>query len=228
MKNLTSFIFLILIVAYNAISQINLPVDQQNSMNENSIDIDVSENSFIDTRDNQKYKYVNIGGKQWMAENLNFKTPNSLTYNNKEKNGDAFGRLYNWEEAKCACPDKWRLPTEDEWKHLEAFIGLSSIVIDSTGWRGWPYGNMLKSKNRKTWLSDIHINAPNVGFDAIAGGVAYDSNYFANIGLGGYFWSATNYYSSFAWSRYLSYDKGEIFRNISVVTWCFSVRCIKD
>lgn len=228
MKKIISFIFLIVIVSYNVISQSNLAVVSETMSNENSSKIGVSENTFIDTRDNQQYKYVIIDGKKWMSENLNFKTSNSLTYDNKEKNGYVFGRLYNWKEAKCSCPDQWRLPTENDWKALEAYIGLTSKVIDSIGWRGEAYGNLLKRENNITWLSGIHINQPNVGFNAIAGGIAYDNNYFAYMGLGGYFWTATNYYSSFAWSRYLRYDKGEIFRHISITTWYLSVRCVKD
>lgn len=229
MQRIISFIFLIEFVIYtDAVSQINLTADSETATNISGSGIDVSINTFIDNRDNQQYKYINIGGKKWMAENLNFRTPKSLTYNNKENYGEVFGRLYDWKEANCACPDQWRLPTEDEWKALEASIGLNSNVIDSIGWRGGPYGNLLKNQNSKNWLSNILLNKPNLGFDADAGGIAYNSNYFAYKGLGGYFWTATNYYSSFAWSRYLRYDRGEIFRNISAVNWYLSVRCVKD
>jgi uncharacterized protein (TIGR02145 family) len=227
MKKIILLTTLVTILSYFTAIRSNSTGDSKTKTNESIISAGFPENTFIDKRDNQQYKYVIIAGKKWMAENLHFKTPNSLTYNNKEKNAEIFGRLYNWKEANCGCPDQWRLPTEDDWKALEASIGLNSKAIDSVGWRGGSFGNQLKS-NSKIWLTDIKINIPNVGFEAIPAGLAYSNNYFAYKGLGGYFWTATNYYSSFAWSRYLRHDKGEIFRNISAINWYLSVRCVKD
>jgi len=229
MNKITISIFLILAIArYSAMSQVNSSAGQDSLKNKSNTETDYSENSFIDSRDNQVYSFIEIDGKKWMAENLNFKSPKSLIYDNNEKNADTYGRLYTWEEAKCSCPENWRLPTEDEWQQLEKTIGLDQMTIDSIGWRGTPYGNVLKSKNNKTWLNSIHDSPKTSGFDGIAGGLAYNNDYFANIGLGGYYWTSTNYYSSFAWSRYLNYNKGDIFRNISIITWYFSVRCIQD
>lgn len=196
--------------------------------NQTSLDPRESENSFVDSRDNQEYKYVNINGIQWMADNLNYKSQNSLTYNNNERNSEVYGRLYNWKEAKSVCPSDWRLPTEDDWQQLEESIGLSQVVIESTGWRGDSLGNQLKKRNEDLWFGELSINQNDIGFKAISGGVAFDNSSFANLGKCVYYWSATNYYSSFAWSRYLSYDRGDIFRNISAIQWYFSVRCVKE
>ena len=107
-------------------------------------------------------------------------------------------------------------------------VSLNSNTIDSIGWRGGLSGNLLKDTSNYTWLNNAGITKPETGFNAVAGGIAYNKNYFAYNGFGSYFWSATNYYSSFAWSRYLRYDKGEIFRNISAISWYLSVRCVKD
>ena len=72
---------------------------------------------FIDTRDGQRYKAVRMPDeKRWMAENLNYKTTNSVCYDNIDANcANGFGRLYTRDEAKTACPAGWRLPTDDEW-----------------------------------------------------------------------------------------------------------------
>ena len=37
-----------------------------------------------DTRDNQSYKWVQIGNQKWMSENLNYKTANSKCYGDNE------------------------------------------------------------------------------------------------------------------------------------------------
>ena len=29
------------------------------------------------------------------------------------------GNLYTWEEALAACPEGWRLPTDEDWQNLE-------------------------------------------------------------------------------------------------------------
>jgi len=204
-------------------------VISQDGLTENlNIESNDTENIFVDPRDNQEYRYIVIGNIKWMAENLNYKTPNSLTYNNIEENGKVLGRLYSWEEAKCACPDSWRLPTDEEWKSLETYIGIKADAIDSVGWRGGSTGNTLKSKISNVWSNTNLSNKQDIGFNAIASGLAYKDNYFAYKGLGVYFWTATNYYSSYAWSRYLSSDRSDIFRNISIISWHLSVRCVQN
>lgn len=79
--------------------------------------------NFTDPRDGKVYKTVKIGNQTWMAENLNFKTPNSWC-----AECEKLGMLYNFEDAKIACPDGWHLPSVDEWEILIKNLGgLDSV-----------------------------------------------------------------------------------------------------
>ncbi len=126
-----------------------------------------------DIRDNKKYRTVRIGTQNWMAENLNFETANgSVCYDNKESNCDTYGRLYNWETAKTACPSGWKLPTASEWNALISF--------------GDDASRKLKAKT-SNWGDSYGIDK--YGFAALPGGQFSDE--FADINLIGRWWTAT-------------------------------------
>lgn len=76
-----------------------------------------------DERDGQDYKTVKIGTQTWMAENLNYVTGTSWCYGDAESNCAVYGRLYNWETARTACPTGWHIPSDDEWLTLVDNMG---------------------------------------------------------------------------------------------------------
>ena len=54
-----------------------------------------------------------------------------------------------------------------------------------------------------------------------------DGSYYY-IGYYGYFWSSTEYYSNYAWLRYLSYNTSDVSRSSNNKNYGFSVRCVKE
>ena len=103
--------------------------------------------TFTDPRDGNTYKYVQIGNQIWMAENLRFDTKrDSMFYDNESVMGDKYGRLYRWNAARDACPDGWHLPTDEEWKELEMYLGMAAEDADKEGKReSGDVGKILKS-----------------------------------------------------------------------------------
>jgi len=105
---------------------------------------------WTDPRDNQTYKFAEVNGLEWMAENYNYpQDPGTGSWyygqsdravvqgghpleTNEERK--FYGRLYTWHTANRAIPDGWRLPTVEEIDDLENSLGgplyaLEEIVL---------------------------------------------------------------------------------------------------
>jgi len=185
---------------------------------------------FTDRRDGHIYKWVGIGSQVWMAENLNFDTGSGSWVNDDNSaNADIYGRLYDWETACDVCPDGWHLPTDDEWKTLEMYLGMSQADANLTGWRGTDEGGKLKETGTIDWCSPNTGATNESGFSALPGGFFNNLHrYCDGKGWRGSFWSSTEYDSGNAWGRKLGCDLSEVGRNGYGKGNGFSVRCIRD
>ncbi|MDR3011674.1 MAG: fibrobacter succinogenes major paralogous domain-containing protein [Chitinispirillales bacterium] len=164
-----------------------------------------------DPRDGRMYRIVKIGTQTWMAENLNFKTDNSWCYNENDANCRKYGRLYNWNAARGACPGGWRLPNRNDWARLIQHAG---------GWR--VAGSRLKSSSDWNGTDDF-------GFSAIPGGArGCGGGGFALMGENAYWWGGNAASGESAY--FYGADSGlpALGESTNRVTCGFAVRCVQE
>jgi len=196
----------------------------ESNTDEVSIEIILGE-SITDSRDGQVYKIASIGNQVWLAENMNYETPNSWWYDKDSDNGDLLGRLYRWEVANNACPGGWHLPSDDEWIELEVYLGMDETEASSMLWRGTDEGKKLKSRNY--WYSGGGTDE--VGFGALPGGFRGEYGGFSGWHNSGEWWTATEAdFLSNAYTRGMIQSKDQIFRSQNSKGRACSVRCVRD
>lgn len=163
---------------------------------------------------------------------INIHTGAWCYYNNDPAMEAIYGKLYNWyaiNDPRGLAPKGWHIATDDEWKELEMCQGMSQSEADKTQWRGTDEGGKLKETETSHWLSP-NIGATNTsGFTALPGGWrgSYNGTFYDNGSIG-YWWSATEDHSIYAFYRYLSFDKTMIYRYSNSKGFGLSIRCVKD
>lgn len=148
----------------------------------------------------------------------------------------AYGKLYNWYVAtdeRGLCPEGWHVPSDDDWKQLEMYLGITRQQADDTGWRGTDEGGKMKSTRTKLeshpgWRSPNTDATNESGFSGLPGGFRHSGGNFDLIGMLGSWWSSTETMPDFGWSRYLYYETSNVGRFSSFERFGRSVRCIKD
>ena len=167
--------------------------------------------TFTDYRDGKTYKTVVIGGKRWMAENLNYKTSSgSWCYENHNTSCNKYGRLYDWNTAKTVCPSGWYLPSRQEWNDLVTAAGGGKKLKTRSGWN-----------NNGNGTDDF-------GFSALPGGFRNSDGNFGDAGNNGYWWTDTERGSNYAYGRFMCYDGGTVYEDSNVKDDGYSVRCVAD
>ncbi|MDR0331045.1 MAG: fibrobacter succinogenes major paralogous domain-containing protein [Chitinispirillales bacterium] len=187
---------------------------------------------FTDSRDGQKYRIVKIGIQTWMAENLKYKMERSWCYNNDESNCLTYGRLYDGNAAKIACPKGWHLPSRDEWNILMATGGGVRKEMAGEGGKTYPYDEFTGKKLKSTsgwddWKGGTGNGTDEFGFSAMPGGYREGGKFF-NAGWDGRWWSATAYGPN-AHYRFIYNYYGGVFESYGAPhNLGFSVRCVQD
>ena len=201
----------------------DLIIDGNTSKDQNSKQTYTVTEVFTDPRDGQSYTTIIIGDQVWMSENLNYETPDSWWYDNNTTNGDIYGRLYTWDAAITACPSGWHLPSDDEWKELEMYLGMSQVEADALGFRGLDQLVGAQMKSTTGWPNNGN-GTNSSGFNGLPGGLYYQGFGFNNAG---YFWTSTPT-GSYAWYRYLADVYDGVNRHNIPKFYAYSVRCLMD
>jgi uncharacterized protein (TIGR02145 family) len=107
-----------------------------------------------------------------MAENLNYDAGiGSWIYNENSDLAVTYGRLYIWETACEVCPDGWRLPSDEEWTELTAYLGGDEVA-----------GGKLKETGASHWEENEGATNES-GFLALPGGGRFNYGDFDGIGI---------------------------------------------
>jgi uncharacterized protein (TIGR02145 family) len=204
--------------------------------------------------ENNNYSTIQIGTQIWMAENLrttkfndgsdiplktddtewtSLATPGMCWYDNYPSlYKNTYGGLYNWYTVNNGnlCPGGWHVPSDDEFKVLEIYLGLTQEEADGYNYRGTDQGSQMKTSTG--WYTNDYIdgNGTNTsGFSALPSGErdGVDGRFLYD-GLLTHFLCTNEYDSISCYMRDLYYAIGGIERLGYNKTSGFSVRCIKD
>ena len=189
--------------------------------------------------DGNVYNTVLIGSQCWMKENLKVgdMIPGAddmeddgniekYCYNDEPDSCDVYGGLYQWNEmmdyttlegTQGICPDGWHLPSDDEWTVLTTFLGGESIA-----------GGKMKEAGTTHWASPNTGATNSSGFTALPGGYRLNYGNFYTLTSYADVWSSTEYSSTGAWSRVLTYSNEYVYRYSGNKSNGFSVRCVQD
>jgi uncharacterized protein (TIGR02145 family) len=180
--------------------------------------------NFLDKRDNKVYQFVQIDTLVWMADNLNTdkfingdpipeaktpadwkkagasKQPAWCYYDNDSKNGQKYGKLYNWyavNDSRGLAPEGWRISSDEDWLTLGEHLGGDEQA-----------GYYLKST---TGWNDDGNGDNSIGFNCLPGGIRSTDGTFYNVGNNAYYWTIT-IESNGPWT--------EFFKNNPTKAWC--------
>ena len=227
------------------------------------------------------YKSIKIGTQTWMTKNLNVSTfrngdpiPEAKTeeewkkageegkpawcyYDNDPKNGEKYGKLYNWHavsDPRVLAPNGWHIPSDSEWSFLENYLGedVGKKMKSTSGWDSWD--EHIACSNCKNWNAEYrrktacHVckdkrvfgkkkhsgNGTNIsGFSGIPGGYRINGT-FSAIGTKGLWWSSTEFVfgvwgvSTDAWFRSLIFISSDVNRSVFGKGDGLYVRCLSD
>lgn len=173
--------------------------------------------SMTDPRDGRVYKIVKIDDREWMAENLAFKTESGCSvYENVKDYLKTHGYLYTWEAATKACPDGWHLPSMQDWWYLSNFLGGDEQS-----------GGKLKQAGTTSWGSPNTGATNSSGFTALASGRSGDKA-MEHIGKTAFFWTNVDDDDATSWCGALYHNRADLALIPIEKKNGYSVRCIKN
>jgi uncharacterized protein (TIGR02145 family) len=138
-------------------------------------------------------------------------------YNFDPANNAVYGKLYNWyavNDSRGLAPLGYHVPTETEWETFYSYLGGDGGKIKTTGTSLWAFPNTGATNSS--------------GFNGLPGGYTYSGSFYSTATAVGYWWSASQFSSSRAWTYNVSKDDTNIRKSDNDKNFGFSVRLIKD
>ena len=126
-----------------SVSKILIVVDPTLGKTLNGTGIKDTDAHITDIRDKKgesEYFYTHVGDLDWFRNNLAW-TGAGIAYENADVTSYPLGRYYTWDEAINACPEGWRLPTDEEWASLGTEAGplmCDAYLNNQRMWEYWP------------------------------------------------------------------------------------------
>jgi uncharacterized protein (TIGR02145 family) len=176
--------------------------------------------------DGNTYKTVKIGEQTWMAENLAAtKAPDgseivSFPYLGVDDSVKIYGRIYDWANARKACPSGWHLPSDEEWLAMIKYLGGPLEA-----------GGKMKETGTTHWKDPNNAASNESGFSAIPGGFKTAEGAYIDFKRNvAYFWSSSSMDDLRAIGYYVNNSEAIIYRNYKSLTKdrAIAVRCVKD
>ena len=196
----------------------------------------------VEANSNKLFKTVQIFNQIWNAENLSIdrfrngdiipeartseewriagenKQPVWCYYNNDPKNGEIYGKLYNWyavNDPRGLAPVGFHMPTDAEWTVLTNYLGGEKVAgVKLKSLQGWANGgNGSNSSN----------------FNSLPGGSRLLAGNFSGISKESYWWTFSESLADSGWARCLRFDKAKVVRSSRNFKGkgCY-VRCVRD
>ncbi len=169
----------------------------------------------------------------------NLSTPGYCWYNNDKVTYTAnkYGALYNWFvviTGKLA-PTGWHVPSDAEWTTLENYLIANGYNYDGSTTGNYYTKSLAATTNWTSYTgigtvgnTDYPAKRNSTDFTALpGGGRGYDGTFYG-IGSNGGWWSSTEYSTSYAWYRLLTYSSSNVNRYAVYKRYGFSVRCLRD
>lgn len=194
-----------------------------------------------------RYQIVKIGKQWWMAENLrvnkyrngewiinvtgssswsNLSIGAYCYYENNFNHAATYGNLYNWyaiQDSRNIAPEGWHVPTVDDWRTLEDYLGGNT----SAGGKLKSTGTLHDSSGLWFGLNEEATNES--GFSAIPAGYRNNQGIFSGRDSSAYYWSSSVSDDATALYRSLfSNDPGFYGLDNGWKTAAYSIRCVKD
>ena len=183
--------------------------------------IEADDDHISDSRDKtgeNEYFYTHIGDLDWFRNNLAYKGA-GVPYEEAEVTSYPLGRYYTWNEAQEACPEGWRLPTDEEWASLGHEAGALTVDAYLNSKRMWEY-----------WPQIIRTNSTGLAIIPAGYVLTGDDPSFKRIYDYAAFWTATESETdpSMARYRYIYVKENEVRSTFGEKsTLALSVRCVR-